>query len=234
MTPTSHDSGGVLCSTAALLAARPEMASGPGPATVPPHPGTGWAVPSPVMRPSIHRSATFVALLAALLAACSVHVAANSGPSTSAGGGTTPGTSASSPTTSGTKSISWTSCDSSFQCASLDVPLDYDKPDGQLTLALVQASTRTREAHRLAAGQPGRSRRLRHRPRRGEPVPAEHPQRFDIVGFDPRGVGRSSPLDCHRHLQEMYDADPTPADQAGDVAPARQESRTFVRVRHGK
>ncbi|HMD11222.1 MAG TPA: alpha/beta hydrolase, partial [Marmoricola sp.] len=34
--------------------------------------------------------------------------------------------------------LDWKSCDGSFQCASLDVPLDYDKPDGeQLTLALV-------------------------------------------------------------------------------------------------
>jgi pimeloyl-ACP methyl ester carboxylesterase len=38
--------------------------------------------------------------------------------------------------------------------------------------------------------------------------------RFDIVGFDPRGAGDSAPLNCHTHLQEMYDADPTMEDGA--------------------
>ncbi|HEY7939910.1 MAG TPA: alpha/beta fold hydrolase, partial [Acidimicrobiales bacterium] len=182
------------------------------------------------MRPSIHRSATFVAVLAALLAACSVHVAANSGPSTSAGGGTTPGTSGSSPTTSGTKSISWTSCDSSFECATVQVPVDYAHPDGpKLSIALVKvpASDPSKRIGSLLVnpGGPGGS---GIDLAEGNPWPSDIHERFDVVGFDPRGVGRSSPLDCHRTLAEMYHSDPTPR-TAPETSHLLQESRTFVR-----
>src|SRR5699024_3264016 len=40
--------------------------------------------------------------------------------------------------------------------------------------------------------------------------------RFDVVGFDPRGVGRSAPVDCldDRALDEFLGSDPTPDDAA--------------------
>ncbi len=49
---------------------------------------------------------------------------------------------------------------------------------------------------------------------------------FDIVGFDPRGVGDSAPVDClgDRALDEYIASDPDP-----DTAPERRE---FVRLSH--
>lgn len=34
--------------------------------------------------------------------------------------------------------------------------------------------------------------------------------RFDIVTFDPRGVGQSTPVECHDNIQALVAADPTP------------------------
>ncbi|MFF6806430.1 alpha/beta fold hydrolase [Streptomyces sp. NPDC012616] len=84
-------------------------------------------------------------------------------------------------------------------CADVTVPLDYARPDGRtITLALsrIEASD---TAHRIGAlllntGGPG-----------GQPIadpPWVHAAmkdvagRYDIVGLDPRFVGRSTPLDC--------------------------------------
>jgi pimeloyl-ACP methyl ester carboxylesterase len=39
-------------------------------------------------------------------------------------------------------------------------------------------------------------------------------QRFDIVAFDPRGVGQSTPIECHSTLQKLIATDPTPDDEA--------------------
>jgi pimeloyl-ACP methyl ester carboxylesterase len=46
-------------------------------------------------------------------------------------------------------------------------------------------------------------------------LPDEVTRRFDIVGFDPRGVGRSSPVDCidDADLEEYFGADPDPVSQ---------------------
>ena len=116
--------------------------------------------------------------------------------------------------------LDWKACDGSFQCASLDVPLDYDKPDGeQITLALVRrpADNPDQRVGSLLVnpGGPGGS---GIDLAENKQFPKDIQQRMDVVGFDPRGVGKSSPLDCHSHLQEMYDADPTPATLAERAA----------------
>lgn len=125
--------------------------------------------------------------------------------------------------------LDWKSCDGNFTCADLTVPLDYDQPDGKtLSLALVKrpATDPSSKVGSLLVnpGGPGGS---------GidfaEQVnlPADVLKHFDIIGFDPRGVGRSAPLDCHSHLQEMYDADPTMED-AADKTRYLKVSREYV------
>jgi pimeloyl-ACP methyl ester carboxylesterase len=96
-----------------------------------------------------------------------------------------------------------------FSCAWATVPLDYDRPrDHALQVAL----------KRLEAGQPGqRIGTLFINP--GGPggsgvdfasfawalFPQAVLDRFDVVGFDPRGVARSAPLVCFRSIQQLED-----------------------------
>ncbi|MEP6814209.1 MAG: alpha/beta hydrolase [Marmoricola sp.] len=128
-----------------------------------------------------------------------------------------------------TGNLDWTSCDGHFQCATVQVPLDYLHP-GRRSLGL-------KIVRRQAADPSARVGSLLVNPggpggsgidfAEGVRLPAAIHKHFDIVGFDPRGVGRSAPLDCHSHLQEMYDADPTLAN-AADRAAYLKVSRAYV------
>ncbi|GAB3347803.1 alpha/beta hydrolase [Modestobacter lapidis] len=87
------------------------------------------------------------------------------------------------------------------QCARIDVPLDHDDPAGaqvQIALARVPA---TDPAQRIGSlffnfGGPGAA-AVESLQNAGAERFAVLNQRFDIVAFDPRGVGKSSPVvDC--------------------------------------
>jgi pimeloyl-ACP methyl ester carboxylesterase len=87
-----------------------------------------------------------------------------------------------------------------FSCATHVVPLDYDHPDrGSITLALMRRSAND-QAHRIGSlflnpGGPGVSGyRLPTTPTRF--LQQRVADRFDLIGFDPRGVARSTPLRC--------------------------------------
>ncbi|WP_433717557.1 alpha/beta hydrolase [Actinoplanes sp. CA-051413] len=96
--------------------------------------------------------------------------------------------------------VAWTACEDGFECATVPAPLDYDRPRGvQIGISLL----------RLRAADPGRrigSLLLNPGGPGGSGVdfaravarglPAEIQARFDIVGFDPRGIYRSTPLRC--------------------------------------
>jgi pimeloyl-ACP methyl ester carboxylesterase len=145
--------------------------------------------------------------------------------STTTGRGTTTGT-----TEPGGQPLAhWSPCHRSFECATIEVPLDYAHPDGKtIELALIRHPADD-PAHRVGAllmnpGGPGGSALdlVQQYPRSG-PIG----DRFDLVGFDPRGVGESTPLDCHSHLQELYDADPT-IDSPADRDEILRVSKAFV------
>jgi pimeloyl-ACP methyl ester carboxylesterase len=98
-----------------------------------------------------------------------------------------------------TRGLTWTECGDGFQCRTLQVPLDYSNSGGrQISLALIRmrASERSRRIGSvlLNPGGPGESGiqflrdsidGLRHLN-----------QRFDLVSWDPRGVGESTPFTC--------------------------------------
>jgi pimeloyl-ACP methyl ester carboxylesterase len=153
---------------------------------------------------------------------------------------TVPPATASAPSTLGTGSaavpeLDWGSCAAegegleAFQCATAVVPLDYDKPKGrQITLALA----------RLPAGDPGRkigSIFLNPGGPGGSGVDFlfgagpflysdEVRARFDLVGFDPRGIIRSAPLRCYATFDEAI------ADLAPMAFPVtREEERVWIR-----
>jgi pimeloyl-ACP methyl ester carboxylesterase len=109
-----------------------------------------------------------------------------------------------------------------YECATLVVPRDWDDPDGDtFEIALLRAR-HTSPRDRIGSlvvnpGGPGGSgvdlAVLLSLPLL---LPARLTQRFDIVGFDPRGVKRSSPVRCFSDadLDASFGADPDPVEQA--------------------
>lgn len=96
--------------------------------------------------------------------------------------------------------LAWQACDGGFSCATMRVPLDYARPTGrQVGIAVIRLP---------ASGPGGRIGSLVINP--GGPggsgvdygryarylFPAKVRARFDVVGFDPRGVARSAPVRC--------------------------------------
>ena len=101
--------------------------------------------------------------------------------------------------------IKWKKCkgkprDDQLQCATVSVPLDWDRPNGkQIELAVIRRLA-SRPQERIGSmfvipGGPGQS---------GYDLVAESGAvldkfgdgRFDVVGWDPRGTNRSSPVEC--------------------------------------
>src|SRR5689334_18317596 len=118
-----------------------------------------------------------------------------------------------------------------FQCARLQVPLDYAAPDGPTASIAVlrQKATGQRIGSLLFnPGGPGAS-GLGVVASLG-PQLADSPlgKRFDLVGFDPRGVGASTPaVDCLTDAEWVaeradLDVDPSPAGVGQTGAENRQ------------
>ncbi|WP_197363621.1 alpha/beta fold hydrolase, partial [Streptomyces clavuligerus] len=87
-----------------------------------------------------------------------------------------------------------------FQCATLQMPLDYRRPDGPtIGVAISRLATSTPEQRRgvllFNPGGPGGS-GLEDPLLFAKDLPRSVLERYDLIGFDPRGVGRSSPLNC--------------------------------------
>ena len=95
-----------------------------------------------------------------------------------------------------------------FDCATAQVPLDYQHPRGQMIQLAVIKHPATDPAERIGSlffnpggpGTPGTS----DLPAEYSLFPSAVRQRFDIISWDPRGVGQSSAAACF----------PTPADEA--------------------
>ncbi|MEW2358787.1 alpha/beta hydrolase [Spirillospora sp. NPDC029432] len=109
------------------------------------------------------------------------------------------------------------------ECATVTVPLDYSEPDGDtISLALIRARA-TGPGERIGSlvfnfGGPGGS---------GVDALAESLDRYerlrtryDLVGLDPRGVGRSAPVTCvdDRRMDELTAMDDSPDNAAEERA----------------
>ena len=107
-----------------------------------------------------------------------------------------------------------------WQCATMKAPLDWDRPKGDtIGLALIRAKSSGAESSRIGSlvfnfGGPGGS-GVTTLPAFGGDY-AKLRTRYDLVSFDPRGVGRSAPVECEddEQLDAYFQQDATPDDAA--------------------
>lgn len=111
-----------------------------------------------------------------------------------------------------TAPVDWAECDDDseleafvgsdrFECAAIPVPLDHADPEGATIDIAVIRLPAPAAADRIGSlivnpGGPGGSGVDWVRFGAIDSIPAELRARFDIVGFDPRGVGASTPVQC--------------------------------------
>lgn len=129
------------------------------------------------------------------------------------------------------QTLDWHDCNDGFECAKLQVPLDYAKPDGKrLKLAVIrlQATGDRIGSLVLNPGGPGGSGVEYTRAARSV-LSAGVRERFDTVGFDPRGVAASSPVRClsAKQMDTYLNGDPTP-DDAADIATLRRNAQAMA------
>ncbi|NYI40302.1 alpha/beta hydrolase [Demequina lutea] len=97
------------------------------------------------------------------------------------------------------QSVSWKDC-GTLQCATIKVPLDWSAPDGPTIGIAINRRLANDQAHRVGSllinpGGPGASGKdlLAH----FETIAGKKLlDSYDVIGFDPRGVGESDPISC--------------------------------------
>ncbi|MFI0976085.1 alpha/beta hydrolase [Streptomyces sp. NPDC021093] len=121
-----------------------------------------------------------------------------------------------------------------LECATLDVPLDHRDPDGrQIGIAvsrLVSKDPAKRRGVLLTnPGGPGASGLGYPALLAGAGLPKDVLDSYDVIGFDPRGVGRSTPVTCDLTPQQQERGNfPPYAHTAADVTREAKYARTVA------
>jgi pimeloyl-ACP methyl ester carboxylesterase len=150
------------------------------------------------------------------------------GPSSStASTGSTPSTRSTSSTSSTyststtAAALAWAPCYDAkrYDCARLSVPLDRSRPSGpgvSLSVLRVRAtkSSKRRGVLLVNPGGPGASGRTFAKQVAANPIFNKIRQSYDVIGWDPRGVGESAPIRCldSAAYDRFFAADPNPDD----------------------
>ena len=95
--------------------------------------------------------------------------------------------------------LTWTDCGEGFDCTDVTAPLDWDDPDaGEIELAVVRHRASGEPIGSLLTnpGGPGASGVDLIRDSLDFAVGEALIDRFDVIGFDPRGVGQSTAVRC--------------------------------------
>lgn len=115
--------------------------------------------------------------------------------------------------------LAWQTCETKFDCATVRVPLDYARPDDQAVVLALKRRPATQDP-RLGSlfinpGGPGGSGVDYVRGFESAGL-----EQYDVVGWDPRGVGDSTPVQCEsgRALEDYLTRDESPDDEQDRLA----------------
>lgn len=175
-------------------------------------------------------AAVLVVVLALLLSGCGVFGSSSDGDDDEQGSPTPTPSLTPSPAASGAtaaappaalskyfgQKLDWQPCRGQDECADLSVPLDYAKPAGRAITISVLKVAATGKTGRLGSmvinpGGPGAS-GVDYAAAATTVFGAALRKAYDVVGFDPRGVGTSTPVSCgsDAQLNQIIQSDPDP------------------------
>ncbi len=129
------------------------------------------------------------------------------------------------------QTLEWSDCSDGFECSVFAAPIDYANPEnGDLTISVIRkvALGKLLGSLILNPGGPGGS-GIEYTTYVEYVVSKTLRDNFDIVGFDPRGVGESTPVECLDDEQtDVYVAlDGSPDNQA-EINDAIKMSQDFA------
>lgn len=131
------------------------------------------------------------------------------------------------------QTVVWEDC-GELECAVIQVPVDWSDPDGATTELAINRHVATNQSERVGSllinpGGPGGS-GLDFTHSLAVMGGAELIAHYDIVGFDPRGVGQSTPVMCgtDEQIDEFYLAD-VPIETQADLDAAIEQTAAFAR-----
>jgi pimeloyl-ACP methyl ester carboxylesterase len=164
-----------------------------------------------VNRAGVRTVSGLVAALTMVVAVCSTTPA--SARATSASGGP-----ASGGATSPSATLTWAGCRGDLECATLAVPAVYDDPARgtiDVAVARVRARNPTERIGVLVVnpGGPGVG-AVDRLAGVAASMADDVKDRFDIVAYDPRGTGATTPIDCASSLDPVFDASFSPTSDA--------------------
>jgi pimeloyl-ACP methyl ester carboxylesterase len=131
------------------------------------------------------------------------------------------------------QSLKWSSCSGTFQCTEVTAPMNWKNPaQATIKLALIRKPA---TGHRLGSllvnpGGPGASGYDFIRDNLSYAVDKTLQSNYDIVGFDPRGVGHSTAVDCGGPtVLDHYNYDIVPGTPGSDawIADVENENGQF-------
>lgn len=128
--------------------------------------------------------------------------------------------------------LTWAPCHNGFQCATARVPLDYQHPQGKLIRIAVirhRATGPGRPAGSLFVNGGGPAEQIQGFVAEFPAIPAVLRKRFNLITFDPRGFGFSSPIRCFPSMAaESRSLAPVAPYPTFPVGP--QQTRAFERT----
>ncbi|MFT4157641.1 MAG: alpha/beta hydrolase [Microbacterium sp.] len=132
------------------------------------------------------------------------------------------------------QTLTWENCGGGFDCTEVTAPLDWENPgDGEITLAVVrhQATGIPQGSLLTNPGGPGASGYDMIKDNLTYAVGQELIENFDVIGFDPRGVGRSTAVACYDAVdmdEYLYSIPAAPRGSADWEAELLERHRQFA------